>query len=52
MWFVLIFMHSKYAQSIRMIILHWYTMCDMFFQSYSRKSWDELELGLKKIVIF
>ena len=52
MWFVLIFMHSKYAQSIRMMILHQYIMCDMFSQSDSRKSWDELKLGLKQIEIF
>ena len=48
MWFVLISMRSKYAQSIRMKILHRHSMCDMFSQSDSRKSWDELKLDLKK----
>ena len=52
MWFALIFMRSKYAQSIRMEILHRHRMYDMFFQSDSQKSWDELKLGLKKIEIF
>ena len=51
-WFGLIFMRSKYAQSIRMMILHQYSMCDMFSQGDSRKSWDELKFGLKKIAIF
>ena len=50
--FLLIFMCSKYAQSICMMILHRHSMCDIVFQSNSRKSWDELKLGLKKIEIF
>ena len=45
MSFALIFMYSKYAQSIRMEILHRHSMCDIFSQSNSWKSCVGLKIN-------